>query len=589
MKINKKYLLRLLIAFQILLLSQTLIFPLSQAQNDYSEYLQPPNAEPGGTLVIAEPYEPAHIQPAFSTLSAVKSVGGAIFEPLIYTSADLSTYIPGLAEAWEISEDGTTYTFHLVKDVKWHDGTPFTSADVKFNMEVWKEHHPRLKKAIDPLDRIETPDDHTVVVIFKKSWTPFLSGVAFGDAVISMPKHLYEGTDIFNNPYNNEPVGTGAYKLKEWAIGSHITLERNDDYRISNQPYIDTIIFRYMPDEVARLSAFETGEAYLLTAEAHMSVASYQVLEKLPNTKLEDHGILLSLPVPLPLIFNLDHDIVDNKKVRQAIAWAIDKDAIIDSVYRGLAKRMVVFFTEDSPWHNPDIKEYYPRDLDKANQLLDDAGYLRGTDGVRFELKYTYDHAMDVENKPAQVIIANLKEVGIEVIDSGGESRPTWEQIFLRHDFDIASVRYGTGPDPYIGISRMYFSTNIGDALFNNGAEYNNSEVDDLWTNIASTPDMMERRELYWQLQEIVQEDLPYAWLVDGTTAQRVVYRDDKLANVNTWCDDASFAMHTIYFIPEEPTPTDGEGGTDYTLVAGVGIVLLIVGVAVGYYLSRRR
>jgi peptide/nickel transport system substrate-binding protein len=583
---------KIILTVSILLASVLLVFPLitkrveaEQDSSRFQQFLWPADANYNGTLVLAEPYEPPDMQTATSTLSATHSLGGQLYDPLIYMSIDLKTYLPGLAQSWEISDDAKTYTFHLVQNATWHDGVPFTSADVKFTMEVWKQYHSRIKKVLTPLDRIETPDNYTVRVVFTKSWTPFMAALTEGH--ISTAKHLYEGTDILNNPYNRNPIGTGPFRFKEWVSGDHITLEKNKDYWRQGQPYVDKVIYRYIPDEVARVSAFETGEVHILTANSQMDPTSLRVLGGLPNVTLAYEGTFRLLPVPLPLIYNLRNPLVNNVKVRQAIAWAIDRDAMIESIYRGLAARMDGFFTNSSPWYNPNVEKYYPRNADKANQLLDAAGYPKNANGTRFTLVYVYDHSLDIEKKPAEIVISNLRDVGIEIIEGGGESVPTWERIFLQHDFDLGSVRYGAGPDPYIGIGRMYLSTNIGNALFNNGAGYNNSEVDTLWNNIASTVNETKRREYYWDLLELTQEELPYFWLIDGSAATQLVYHNDKLGNVNTWADNLDQSYHTIYFVEEAAITT--QYATDWALTAGIGASCLVVGVVAGFFTGRIR
>jgi peptide/nickel transport system substrate-binding protein len=155
--------------------------------------------------------------------------------------------LPSLATSWTRSADGLTYTFKLAENVKWHDGRPFTAADVVFTTQVFlTEVHPRARANFARVDTVTTPDAHTVVYRLKEPFGPFLHCFEVSSCPI-VPKHVYEGTDFRNNPANATPIGTGPFKFKAWVRGSHIELARNDEYWKPGQPYLDGIIFRFIP------------------------------------------------------------------------------------------------------------------------------------------------------------------------------------------------------------------------------------------------------------------------------------------------------------------------------------------------------
>ncbi|MDR3230298.1 MAG: ABC transporter substrate-binding protein, partial [Synergistaceae bacterium] len=214
---------------------------------------------PGGTLSAILQPEPVTLTPVTNMAQPTQVVAGNIFDGLVYYDRDL-TPKPALAESWDVSADGLNITFHLRKDVTWHDGKPFSAADVKWSLEnVWKTIHPRNKTLFESVEKVDTPDAYTVVLTLSTPSLPVLS-VINGVGSIILPRHLYEGTDILNNPYNNAPVGTGAFIFREWSRGEYIVLEKNPNYWDKGKPYLDKIIFRIIPDASSRAAALEKGE-----------------------------------------------------------------------------------------------------------------------------------------------------------------------------------------------------------------------------------------------------------------------------------------------------------------------------------------
>ena len=208
----------------------------------------------GGTFIVGSGGDPVTLNLAtdFSTIDTLAA--SSIYNMLVKSDADLNPQ-PDLAESWKVSNDGLTYTFQLVKNATWHDGKPFTSADVKFTFaEVLKKYHPRGSVVLNSVESIETPDPHTVVFKLKQPFDPLMKFI--GNEAFIIPKHLYENTDILKNPYNLKPIGTGPFVFKEWKKGSHIALERNPSYFKKGKPYLDKIIIKVVPDASSRMIAF---------------------------------------------------------------------------------------------------------------------------------------------------------------------------------------------------------------------------------------------------------------------------------------------------------------------------------------------
>jgi peptide/nickel transport system substrate-binding protein len=212
----------------------------------------------GGTIVIGTPFEPRQLNLAITTSWADLLVACKVFNGLLrFPDKGYPEPQPDLAEKWSISPDGKRITFNLVHNARWHDGVPFTSADVKFTYEkVTRELSP-IRSVFQSITKIVTPDPYTVVIERSR---PFSLLYFNGSGGAILPKHLYENTDIATNPHNLRPVGTGPFKLKEWVKGSHIELVRSGDYFKPGKPYLDRVIFKFIGDVPSGIAALEKGE-----------------------------------------------------------------------------------------------------------------------------------------------------------------------------------------------------------------------------------------------------------------------------------------------------------------------------------------
>jgi peptide/nickel transport system substrate-binding protein len=196
----------------------------------------------GGTVVVTTTTDPGGLNPAITTQGGVHLICGSIFSGLVAQDFDLNP-VPDLAERWDVSPDGRTYTFYLAKTAEFHDGKPVTAEDVKFTFEqLLLKYHSRTRASIgDKLRQITTPNAHTVVFEFNRPYAAFLQLIDVTNAPV-MPKHLYENTDPLANPHNTNPIGSGAFKFQEWSKGDRITLVRNDKYFKRGKPYLDRVV-----------------------------------------------------------------------------------------------------------------------------------------------------------------------------------------------------------------------------------------------------------------------------------------------------------------------------------------------------------
>jgi peptide/nickel transport system substrate-binding protein len=477
----------------------------------------------GGTLVIAASADPGQFNPAVSTAGGTHFVADNLYNGLISLDAQLTPQ-PDLADRWDVSPDGKTYTFHLHPGVKWQDGQAFGSDDVKFSFEqVLLKYHARTKSGLEGvLDGIDTPDPNTVVFRFKQPYGPLLQRLDVVEAPI-VAKHVYEGQDPTTAAANLKPVGTGPYKLAEYVKGDHIKLVRNDNYFKPGLPNLDEIDFRIIPQASTAVQALEAGEVDYIQGVPGPDLARVKANPAiaLGQTGAGSGGSFCADT----MFFNTSRPPLDKPEVRQAFAYGMDREQILHEVYfdQGRVARSAI--SADIGWATDPNVQQYPHDPAKANQLLDQAGLARGADGMRFTS--TFVHATSYA-KYGELMKQQLAQVGINIDLAPLEVNAANERNYIKKDFDLGFASYCNGPDPEIGVRRMYVSNNIGPILFSNGALYQNTDVDKLFDQAAAAVDKSSRAKAYDQFQEIVARDLPYLPIVEtlGYRAWRTSVHD---------------------------------------------------------------
>ncbi|MCY7346711.1 MAG: ABC transporter substrate-binding protein [Pyrinomonadaceae bacterium] len=487
----------------------------------------------GGSVVVAVTMDPGGLNPAVTTQAAVHLVCGSVFSGLVAQDFELNP-VPDLATRWEVSNDGKTYTFYLAENAEFHDGVALTSADVKYTFEeLLLKFHSRTRASIgDKLRQIITPDAHTVVFEFNAPYAAFLQLIDVTNAPI-MPKHLYENTDPLTNSYNVKPVGSGAFKFQEWAKGDHLTLVKNERYFKTGKPYLDRIVYKVMPSIATAAIAFENGEADYFLNPAPLDI---ERLKKLRNVVVTGKGREGFASVET-LIFNLNRAPLSDVRVRQAMAHTIDRNYIVDKIAFGMGIAATGPISTALKWaYNPNVVKY-ERNISLANQMLDEAGYKRSGDGVRFRLKYVYAASYA---KVVEALRDQLREVGIAIDLEQMEFNAAVERTYIKKDFDLGISSFENGPDPDIGVKRTVVSSNIGAIPFSNGAGYRNPRIDELFELAASETDRQKRAVYYYEAQEILTKDAPYLWLYELQGA--AVYKSE-LQGIYGWS-----AKSSVYF-----------------------------------------
>ncbi len=452
---------------------------------------------------------PRHFNPALISGSATAIVGTQIFaSPLRYD--DKWKPHPYLAESWAISDDGLSVTLKLVKGAMFHDGRPITSEDVAFSVMTVKKYHP-FKSMFAPVERVDTPDPQTAVIRLTRPHPAIL--LAMSPSLLPiLPKHIYgDGQDLKTHPANLAPVGSGPFRLVKYEHGKQILLRRNPDFFIPGRPYLDQIVIRLEPDPKAQMIGIKRQEAHL--------VPLFLDLEALEKLAKSEHLIVTSkgyegIGAINWLAFNLLRKPLDDKRVRQAIAYAIDIDFIIRYLHRGRSRRAPSPISPDSPFYDATVP-MYRGDLEKARTLLDQSGYPIDRDGKRFSLTLDYIPVVPSQQKNVALYIKRqLSKVGIHVAVRRSKSFPAWAQRIGNWDFDMTMDLVYNWGDPVIGVDRTYLSRNIRKGIvWSNTQNYRNNRVDRLLDEAAREMDPVRRKKLYREFQRILTDDLPIVWI----------------------------------------------------------------------------
>jgi len=463
----------------------------------------------GGTLVIATSQVPRHLNPTVQSGIATGVPGTQIFASPLKFDANWNPQ-PYLAESWSVADDSLSVTLNLVKKAKFHDGVPITSTDVQFSIMTIKANHP-FKSMFAPVIRVDTPDDHTAIIRLSHPHPALLLALSSALCVI-IPKHVFDnGQDMKTNSANSKPVGSGPFELVEFKPGEQITLKRFDDFFIENRPYLDGIIIRTIRDPSAIVIAMENGDADMLPFMA----AGQQIkrLSKSKHLNVTDKGYAGIGPINW-LAFNNAKAPLDDRRVRQAIGYATDRDFITKALMRGYAKQQRSPIIETSPLFDPEIAPYN-LNLEKANALLEAAGHKKGADGMRFTLTCDYiPGAAEQQKSVAEYLKSQLKKIGIKVDVRAAPDFPTWAGRVASHDFDMTMDIVFNWGDPVIGVNRTYLTDNIvKGVIWSNTQSYSNPKVDKLLNAAAIEMDPKKRKVLYDKFQIIVGEDLPIYWI----------------------------------------------------------------------------
>lgn len=522
------------ISILFILISTLIFFGCSGEKNSEKEVQTKSSFDPnvpeyGGTLVRALSGEPVSLQPLYGYSDGAScEIIIHLFPPLVRKLEDpenpgQAKLTPVLAESWTFSDNGKELIFKLRKGVHWEDGVEVTTDDVIFT--YLKAIDPTTKTivhyAFSRIDTVVALDQYRFKVIYKE---PFVYAVYRWDIGL-LPKHILEGKDINTDEFNRHPIGYGMFKFREWTSNEQVVIEANEN-SYWGRPYLDRMIFRIIPEAAVQILELKAGNLDLVTRlhttqfvrdlvgpEADQNVNKYQYKDNFV------YG----------LTFNLKNPVFQNRQVRQAINYAIDKESIIKGIQYGMGRPCWGPIPPESWAHNPNIKKYL-HDSEKAMELFAKAGWTDSDDdGIMDKDGQSFEFTMlSPQNEAIQQIVTivqqQLKNVGVQMKIKVVEWSVYLNTFIAKRNFDMCVTRGGLGVlDP--DLTFEYHSSQIHDTEYN-WATYINPELDKLIEEALKTFDQEKRKALFWKAQEIISADIPviYLFLRDSffATSKRV-------------------------------------------------------------------
>jgi peptide/nickel transport system substrate-binding protein len=478
------------------------------------------------TVVYGVSSSPATLNPLLDNTGPSQSAYELMFEALVKPDPMTGTPSPSLAAAWDQSPDGQTWTFHIRPDVKWADGQPFTSQDVKFTFDTLLDPKTKTpyRAAFANVASYDAPDAATFRVMLKAADCPFLTGTMQTPIV---PQHLLSGAaDINTDEFNtSRPVGTGPYMFKEWQRSDHVTLVANPNYW-QGRPKIDQWIRRTTSDDNILAAQLKTGEIDY----ASVSFGAIADLIGQPDLTLQ----AAASPFLITYIaYNLDRPLFQDKRVRQALTQALDRNAMVNSLLYGYGEVLDSSLPSVSWAYTSNVPKL-PYDADAARNLLSQAGWSPAGDGIltkdgtRFSFKLSTNSSNKERSSIVTIAQDAWRKVGIEVQADLLETGAFFAKYQQSRDFD-AIVAGGAGLTIDPDQSTFWASSSIPGGT--NFAHYSNPQVDQLLDQARTAPgcDPQARKVFYDQFQRILADDQPFSFLY---TAKSPVFINKRLQNV---------------------------------------------------------
>ncbi|MBW7457445.1 glutathione ABC transporter substrate-binding protein [Paenibacillus sepulcri] len=473
---------------------------------------QPAATKDGNDIVIAVNANFITLDPHNTSDTLSISGSRSIYEGLMGFDENMAL-VPALADSYKISDDGLTYTFTLHENVKFQDGTDFNADAVKINIEriLDEKNNLRMRKSFTKVAKIETPDAKTVVITLSEPYNAFLNKMAM--ALMISPAAL----EKFGDKIGQNPVGTGPFKMKEWVQGDRLVVEKNADYWQEGLPKVDSITFKPVPENGSRIAMLKTGEADFIYPMPTEQVAEVEgkdgiVVDKADSTIVR-YITLNTLKAPY-----------DDVKIRQAINYAIDKDAYIKVVKSGLATKLDSTMSSKTQYYAQQTG--YDYDIEKAKSLLADAGYPDG-----FEAEIWGEN--DSESvKGMQFIQQQLALVGIKLEVKSMEGATLSDQINSAATPEDAKIQmwyvsWSPSSGDADGATRGLFSSDMFPPAGSNTAYYKNDNVDKWIEEANKATDPEKAKAIYGDIQKTIWEDTPWAFLgVDQTITGKKSYVD---------------------------------------------------------------
>lgn len=462
----------------------------------------------GDSLVEGTIGEASTLIPLLATDASSHAVAGQIYNGLVKYDKNL-TIVGDLAESFDISKDGLIITFHLYRGVKWHDGAPLTSRDVLYTYHVTIDPKTPTAYAEDfkQVKSIAAPDLYTIRVSYNSPFAPALA--SWG--VNILPAHLLEGKDITKSPLSRNPVGTGPYRFKEWVSGQKIVLEANDEY-FEGRPYIDHFIYRIIPDSSTMYMELKAGAIDLMTltpVQFARQTATKEFTSRFNKYRYPSSSYLY-------MGYNLRHPLFGDRRIRQAMTAAINKDELVQGVLFGMGQKAHGPIVPGRWAYNPGVKDI-GYDPEHATKLLAEAGWkeknsdgILTKDGKPFKFTILTNQGNQQRLMTAQIIQQRLLKIGIDVRIRIVEWAAFLKEFVNKGNFEVVLLAWSISQDPDM-YDIWHSSKNKPGEL--NFIGFNNPEVDRLLIEGRNTFDIEKRKRAYFRIQEILAAEQPYTFL----------------------------------------------------------------------------
>ncbi len=467
--------------------------------------LEEPTAEAapsaGGKLVYGLTLAPSGIDPHVDASSELGIPLTSVYDTLVYQSLD-GNMVPGLAERWEVSDDGLTYTFYLRRDVKFHDGTPFNAQAVQFNLDRIANPETKSRKArgmLGPYERTEVVDDYTVKVHFQEPYAPFLDSASQVYLGMASPTAVQQwGTE-----YQLHQVGTGPFIFVEYVPNDHLTLVRNpvydwapEVYSHEGPAYLDEIEFRFYVDPAVRAPALESGDVHA------MGEIPPQDAVRLES---DERFVLHQVPVPgqpLQFFLNTEKPPTDDLRVRQAILYGTDRETVVKTIFLGYSPVAYGPLGAATIDYDAEVKELYAYDPAKATTLLEQSGWvdsdgdgIRDKDGQPLTLQ-AYLMTWGYLSEVGQMLQAQLRTLGVD-LQTQVVAFPSAVEAAAKGEHHLAPMTF-SGSNPSV-LNTTYLSANAEGGF--NWSKVRDAELDRLLNEGLSQLDPSVRANLYAQAQ----------------------------------------------------------------------------------------
>jgi peptide/nickel transport system substrate-binding protein len=446
------------------------------------------------------------LNPVLASDSASNDINGLLFNGLVKYDKNV-TLVGDLAERWEVKQDGLEIVFHLRRNVRWHDGQPFTADDVLFTYQKLRDPkvHTPFSSDFEDVASVTAPDPYTVRVLYKKKFAPGLSSWGIG----MIPKHVFNqpGVEFNTHPANRVPIGTGPYKLTAWKTDQYVLLDANLDY-FEGPPHIRRYVYRIIPDQAVEFLELrnQTVDTMTLTPDqfkAYDAIFEHHARYRYPAYKYIYFG------------FNMKDPLFKDVRVRRALAMAIDRQQIVQGIVLGLGQPISGPYPPSSWAYNPNIPPP-PFDPAAAKALLAEAGWKADAagqllkNGQPFKFTLMTNQGNKVRELCAEVIQQQLKRVGIDVSIRVIEWSTFIHEYLDKKNFQavVMGWQLGRDPDDY----SMWHSSQQKEGQYN-FCGYENPTVDKLLVEARQTFDQQARKAAYWKIHAEIAKDLPYIFL----------------------------------------------------------------------------